>query len=67
MYMIVVKVLITSLLILFSNSTILITQPAVTGFADNQISYWFANFGNVHYNKAMSFALMTTNETMCGK
>lgn len=55
------KLLTITLLLIISNSTILITQPAVTGFPNNQINYWFANFGTIHYNKAMSFSIMATN------
>lgn len=47
-------------------STILITQPAMTGFAKNQVQHWFANFGVIHYNKPMSFSLYVTNATLCG-
>lgn len=48
-----------------SNSTMLITQPAVTNFAKNEVEYWYANFGTIHYNKPLSVDIFPTNETLC--
>lgn len=56
--------LLASLLIL-AQATVLITQPAVTNFANNQISYWYANFGVIHYNKPMIFSVLYTNNSLC--
>lgn len=55
-----------TLCLILANSTIIITQPAITNIANNQLQYWFANFGIVHYNKPMSFSLFYTNSTLCG-
>ncbi len=65
--MLINYLLITISVLASVESTILITQPALTGFTDNQISYWFANFGVVHYNKPMSLAIVVTNYSLCGE
>ncbi len=62
-----VKIVLLSMILLsIVQCTIIITQPALNNFPNNQVEYWFANFGAIHYNKPMSFSLFPTNSTLCG-
>lgn len=54
-------------LLLSCSGTVLITQPAITPYPNNELEYWFGNFGVIHYNKPMSFNLYLTNYSLCGQ
>jgi hypothetical protein len=47
-------------------STIVITNPMVTDFENNTLTYFYANFGEVPYGKTMSFDLVVLDHGLCG-
>lgn len=40
----------------------LISQPARTDFQDNKVNYVFGNFGVIHYNKPMTFSVLSLDQ-----
>lgn len=46
-------------------STIVVTQPANNPFEHNEINYWYANFGEIHYGKPAVYKLIVLNQGFC--
>jgi hypothetical protein len=47
-------------------STLVITTPLITDFANNTIDYYYANFGEVPYGKTLSFDIAVFDASLCG-
>jgi hypothetical protein len=48
------------------NTTLVITNPLVTDFTDNEVKYFYANFGEVPYGKTQSFDVVLLDRFLCG-
>lgn len=59
----------TIVLIIFSiacgRSTLLVTNPIVTDFPNNEINYYYSNFGEIPYEKTLSFDINVLNDSLC--
>lgn len=49
-----------------ARGTIIITNPPNTEFANNTVTYFYANFGEVPYGKTLSFDLVVLKNSLCG-
>jgi hypothetical protein len=59
------KLLLAVLLIAAVHSTIVITSPLQTGFANNELNYLYVNFGGIPYSKTLAFDLYITEKSLC--
>ncbi len=46
-------------------TTLVITTPLVTTFPDNNIDYYYANFGEIPYGKTLSFDVVVLDQSLC--
>jgi len=51
----------------FVQSTLLITNPLVTSFENNQIPYKFANFGLINYHSNNFYKLIFSPISLCNQ
>ncbi len=49
----------------FVATTVIITSPLLTPFADNKLNYSYANFGQVPYGKSISYDLVYVDNNLC--
>lgn len=54
----ITKIVLMIILVFLSQSTILITSPAINSFSESKIPYVFTNVGSIPYGKTLSFDLV---------
>lgn len=59
------NIVLISICIICIRSTLIITNPIVTDFPNNELNYYYSNFGEIPYAKTLSFDINVSNDSLC--